>query len=58
MRLRALTHICYVRASQLVAQIDSLQSKGRNYKGKNNLPTKKSREITLILCLRAFEYEH
>jgi hypothetical protein len=27
MRLRALTHICYVRASHLDAQLDSLQSK-------------------------------
>jgi hypothetical protein len=27
MRLRALTHICYVRASHLIAQLDSLQSK-------------------------------
>ena len=27
MRLRALTHICYVRESHLDAQLDSLQSK-------------------------------
>jgi hypothetical protein len=37
MKLRALTHICYVRVSHLVAQIDSLQSKEIKCKGKNNL---------------------
>ena len=50
MRLRALTHICYVRESHSIAQLDSLQSKEDNYKGKINLPIKKRKTVTLILC--------
>ena len=49
MRLRALTHICYVRASHLDAQLDSLQSKEDNYKGKNNLPTRWKEKHTYLM---------
>ena len=37
MRLRALTHICYVRASHLIAQLDSLQSKEIKQEGQEQL---------------------
>ena len=33
----ALTHICYVRASHLISQLDSLQSKEIKQKGKEQL---------------------
>jgi hypothetical protein len=52
MRLRALTHICYVRASHLDAQLDSLQSKEIKCKGKNNLPTKRKRDNHTYLMIQ------
>jgi hypothetical protein len=51
MKLKALTHICYVRESHLDAQLDSLKE---NNKGKNNLPTNRRETITFILGSRAF----
>ena len=49
MRLIALTHIFYVRASHLDAQLDSLQSKEDDYKGKNNLSTRWKEKHTYLM---------
>jgi hypothetical protein len=44
MRLRALTHICYVRASHFISQLDSLQSKEIKQQGQEQLANQWKRD--------------
>jgi hypothetical protein len=56
MRLRALTHICYVRASHLDAQLDSLQK--NKTRARTTCQPIEERQSHLYYDSRAFRYEH